>query len=61
MALYVNVNNIIYFDRLGVERIPPKEVEKFKETKIQSQIFIEYKHMIRWYVDTFVLDLLVLC
>ena len=34
MALYVNVNNIIYFDRLGVERIPPKEVEKFKETKI---------------------------
>ena len=37
IALYVNGNNIIYFDSFGVEHIP-------KEIK---QIFIEYKHTLR--------------
>ena len=33
IALYVNGNNIIYFDSFGVEHIP-KEIKKFKGTKI---------------------------
>ena len=37
LALYVNDNNIIYFDIFGVEHFP-------KEIKI----FLEYKHIIRY-------------
>ena len=43
MALYVNGNNIIYFDSFEVENIP-NEIIGNKNIK---QIFIEYKHTIR--------------
>ena len=33
MALYVNGNNVIYFDSFGVEHIL-KEIKKFKGNKI---------------------------
>ena len=46
IALYVNGNNIIYFDSFEVEHIP-KEVKKFIRNKSVSKIFIEYKHTIR--------------
>ena len=46
ITLYVNANNIVYFDSFGVEHIP-KDIKKFIETKILYQIFIEYKHKIR--------------
>ena len=39
IGLYLNGNNITYFDSFGIKHIP-------KETRISSQIFIEYKHMI---------------
>ena len=32
MVLYVNGNNVIYFDSFGVEYIP-KEIEKFMKNK----------------------------
>ena len=32
MALYVNANNIVYFDSIGVEHIP-KEIKKFVGNK----------------------------
>ena len=46
ITLYVNANNIVYFDSFGVEHIP-KDIKKFIETKILYQVFIEYKHKIR--------------
>ena len=42
LALYVNGNNIMYFDSFGVENIS-KEIRKF----IANKIVIEYKHMIQ--------------
>ena len=41
--LYVNGNNIRYFDSFGIENIP-KEIKKFIGKK--KQIYIEYKHLI---------------
>ena len=35
MALYVNDNNVIYFDSFGVEHIP-KEIRKFIRNKAIS-------------------------
>ena len=35
MALYVNDNNVIYFDSFGVEHIP-KEIRKFIRNKTIS-------------------------
>ena len=46
MALYVNGNNIIYFDSFEVENIP-NEIKKIIGNKNIKQIFIEYKHRIR--------------
>ena len=46
MALYVNGNNIIYFDSFQVENIP-NEIKKITGNKNIKQIFIEYKHTIR--------------
>ena len=46
MALYVNGNNIIYFDSFEVENIP-NEIKKIIGNKNMKQIFIEYKHTIR--------------
>ena len=46
MALYVNGNNIIYFDSFEVENIP-NEIKKIIGNKNIKQIFIEYKHTIR--------------
>ena len=44
VALFVNDNNATDFDSLGVEHIPPK----FRVHKnIITNIYIEYKHMIR--------------
>ena len=46
IALYVNDENVIYFDSFGIENIP-KEIRNSLEIKILQQIFIEYKHMIQ--------------
>ena len=42
VALYVQNNDVTYFDSFGVEHIP-KEIKTF----IGRQIFLEYKHMIQ--------------
>ena len=74
MDLHINGDNgsayyyETYFDSFGVENIP-KEIKKtnikmkkkLKNTKISSQILIEYKHIIRSCVNTFVLVFLSLC
>ena len=38
VALYVNGNNVIYFDSFGVEHIP-KEMKKFIENKNVTNIY----------------------
>ena len=38
IALYVNGNNVIYFDSFGVEHIP-KEIKKFIENKNVTNIY----------------------
>ena len=38
-----------------------KNFKNSLEIKLLKKIFLEYKHMIQYCVDTFVLDLLVLC
>ena len=46
ISLYVNDNNVTYFDSFGVKHIP-KEIRKSLEIKILQRISIEYKHMIQ--------------
>ena len=46
IALYVNNNDITYFDSFGVEHIP-KETKAFIKIEISKQIFSGYKHMIQ--------------
>ena len=46
MVLYVNDNNITYFDSFRVERIP-KNIKKFIGNKIIITNFTEYKQMIQ--------------
>ena len=54
VALWVNNNNVTYFDSFGIEHIP-KEIKNLSivlrpllhKTKILKQIFSKYKHMIR--------------
>ena len=50
IALYVNDNNVTYFDSFGLEHIP-KEITKFIGNKNLEtnwkQISTEYKHMIQ--------------
>ena len=46
VALWVNNNDVTYFDSLGVEHIP-KESEAFINNKTLKQIFLEYKHIIQ--------------
>ena len=46
IALYVQNNNVTYFDSFGVEHIP-KEIKAFIDNKNINQIVLEYKHMIR--------------
>ena len=46
IALYVNSDNVTYFDSFGVEYIP-KEIKIFMGNKISQQIFTEYKQMIQ--------------
>ena len=60
IALHVNGNKIIHFDSLWVEHIT-KETKIFIGNKMEQQIFIEYKHTVQQCLDTFVLDLLILC
>ena len=45
VALYVNSNDVTYFDSFGVEHIP-KEI-KILKIKTLKQIFSEYKQMIQ--------------
>ena len=52
IALYVNDNNVTYFESFGVEHIP-KEIERFMENEN-----IECNQITQC-VDTFVLDLLI--
>ena len=59
IALYVNVDNVTYFDSAGVEYIQ-KKVKKLYVTKTSLQIFIEYKQMIQQYTGL-VLYLWILC
>ena len=59
ISLYVKNNGTTY-DSFGVEHIP-KEIKKFIDSKnVISNIF-RNKHMIQYYEDIFVLDLLILC
>ena len=66
IAFYINGDNgstyynAKYFDSFGVKYIQ-KKLRNEQETKILSQIFIEYKHTKQYSVSTFVLDLFVLC
>ena len=55
----MNAENVTYFDNFGLEHIP-KEIRKFigNKKKIRTT---EYKHTIQQCVDTFALDLLILC
>ena len=55
MALYVNGNNVTYFDSFEVEHIP-KKTQKFID-KIPQQVLIECKLAVEL-VDVFLLDLL---
>ena len=60
ISLYAVNNNITYFDSFGVEHIPKDKLKNLSVDLRSQQIFIEYKHMIQWCVDVFVLDLLIL-
>ena len=51
-ALYVQNNNVIYFDSFGVEYIP-KEIKAFLNNKDITTNILEYKHMIQKCVDIF--------
>ena len=56
IALYVNAENVTYFDGFGVENIP-KDIRKFiGNKKIKPNIYTIQAH-----VDIFVLDLLISC
>ena len=46
IALYVNAENVTYFDSFGVKHIP-KEIGNSLEIKILQRIFIESRHMIQ--------------
>ena len=52
----MNGDNVTYLDSFEAEHVP-KEITKKNRTKIQQQIFIEFKQMIQLFVDIFVLDL----
>ena len=60
----MNVNNkrasfdALYFDSFGVKQ--RKKIKSSQQTEI-SQLFIEYKYMIRQCLHIFVLDLSILC
>ena len=43
ISLYVNDNNVTYFDSFTFEH-DPKEIKKFIGNKLLQQIFIEYMH-----------------
>ena len=51
-SLYVQNNNVIYFDSFGVEYIP-KEIKAFLNNKDITTNILEYKHMIQKCVDIF--------
>ena len=46
VALYVQNNDVTYFDSFGVEHIP-KEIKTFISNKIIKTNISEYKHMIQ--------------
>ena len=46
IALYINDNNVTYFDSFGL-KILQKKLENSSKIKILFQIFIECKHMIQ--------------
>ena len=46
VAVWVNNNNVTYFDSFGVEHIP-KEIIYLSRIEILKQIFSGYKHMIQ--------------
>ena len=46
VALYVQNNDVIYFDSFGVEPIP-KEIRTLINNKNIKQMFLECKHMIQ--------------
>ena len=46
IALYVNTENVTYFDSFGIEHIL-KKIENSLEIEILQCIFIKYKHMIQ--------------
>ena len=55
MASYVNGDKQTYFGSFGFEYVP-------KENKfISQQMITQYKKFIQSFVNTFVLDLLILC
>ena len=46
VPLYVQNNNVTYFDSFGLEHIP-KEIKNLLTIKTLRQTFSEYKHMIQ--------------
>ena len=60
VALWVNNNNVTYFDSSGVEHIPKEIIKFIKNKNIKTNIFrIQAYDSIC--VDIFVLDFLILC
>ena len=60
IALHVKNNEVICFDSFGVEHVP-KDIKKFIGHKNTKKTYLEYKQTIQYCVDTYVLDLLILC
>ena len=60
IAIYVNAENVTYFDSFGVEHIPTK-IRKFIRNKdITTNIYRIQAYDSMIFVDTFVLALLIL-
>ena len=47
VALWVNNNNVTYYDSFGVEYIPKKIIKFTENRNIKRPIFSGYKHMIQ--------------
>ena len=60
IALFGNRNEIVYFDSFGVEHVPEEIKEFIWNKNIKANIFREQDND-SILLDTFVLDLLILC
>ena len=60
IALFFRKTEIVYFDVLVLSMFL-KKLKSSLEIKTLKQIFLEYKQVIQYCVDTFALDSLILC